>query len=120
MALTSDDAKQAFKQFVKDCRKRSGKNQPEFAEAVGVHKQTVSQWERGVIQPGADNLELIASAGRLRLGECLQVPIAPASERRERLLIKFFREMPDRQRKQLLALARSFAAVRPQSENEGR
>ena len=41
---------------IKACRKAKKKTQDELAAAIGVSKTTVSEWERGIKQPGILNL----------------------------------------------------------------
>jgi len=48
-------------QRIKHLRKSAGLTQNQFAEAVGVHFQTVSKWERGVAEPDISVLGTIAT-----------------------------------------------------------
>lgn len=42
--------------LIKTARKAKKKTQDEVAQAIGVRKNAVSEWERGVKQPGILNL----------------------------------------------------------------
>lgn len=39
---------------LREARKRAGLSQAELGEAVGVHQNTVSAWERGLLVPSRD------------------------------------------------------------------
>lgn len=41
-------------------RVRKGLTQSEFAECIGVSKESISRWERGVTMPSIDRLASIA------------------------------------------------------------
>lgn len=45
---------------IKKLRTSAGMNQEQLAELLGVTRQTVSNWERGVSMPDMDSLERIA------------------------------------------------------------
>lgn len=47
---------------IKQLRKNKKINQQRLADLIGVHKNTVSRWERGIESPTAHNLVLIANA----------------------------------------------------------
>lgn len=42
-------------------RKSKGLSQSELSEKIGISRQTISKWERGVSLPGVDNLTVLAS-----------------------------------------------------------
>ena len=67
-----------FAEQLKKLRKKSGLSQKEFAERVGVHMQSVSKWERGVMLPDISALDSIASALSVSVDELLGFP-APAA-----------------------------------------
>ena len=70
-----------FAEQLKKLRKKSGLSQKEFAERVGVHMQSVSKWERGVMLPDISALDSIASALSVSVDELLgfPAPVAVAS-----------------------------------------
>lgn len=39
------------------CRSITGMSQSEFAEALGVHRQTISRWECGLTKPKGEHVE---------------------------------------------------------------
>jgi len=39
------------------CRSIAGMSQAEFAEALGVHRQTISRWECGLTKPKGEHVE---------------------------------------------------------------
>lgn len=43
-------------------RKAQGLNQEQLADAVGVHKQTISRWESGKRAPNGEEIRLIVDA----------------------------------------------------------
>ena len=57
---------------VAELRKQEGLSQEEFAEIMGVSRQTIYRWENGRGEPSHDKL--------LRLAECLGVPLESLSE----------------------------------------
>jgi transcriptional regulator with XRE-family HTH domain/tetratricopeptide (TPR) repeat protein len=50
-------------------REAAGYSQESFADAVGVARNTVSRWERGVTRPQADVRRKVAAALKITLGE---------------------------------------------------
>lgn len=46
------------------CRRRTGLDQSELANAIGVTRVTVSNWERGLREPAATDLPLVLAAFR--------------------------------------------------------
>ena len=51
-----------FGEQLKNRRKESGISQSELAERLGVHIQTVSKWERGIMLPDVGKFGDIAKA----------------------------------------------------------
>jgi transcriptional regulator with XRE-family HTH domain len=50
--------------LLREARRRAGLSQAELGQAVGVHQNTVSAWERGLLTPSKDALvRLIAILG---------------------------------------------------------
>lgn len=72
-----------FAERLKELRKRKGLTQTQLADALGVHLQTVSKWERGVTEPdisligetaaalGATVEELAGAPSRMRPSRAL-------------------------------------------------
>lgn len=68
---------------VKTARIRKGLTQSQLAEQLGVSKATVSGWELGAANPGADRLAALSRALRphLNLADYLRHIEASSSER---------------------------------------
>lgn len=66
----------AIGERLKDLRKASGVTQTALADALGVHPQTVSKWERGVSEPDISQLGDLAAALGLSLEALLGLPEA--------------------------------------------
>ena len=66
----------AIGERLKDLRKASGVTQTALADALGVHPQTVSKWERGVSEPDISQLGDLAAALGLSLEALLGLPDA--------------------------------------------
>lgn len=63
---------------------RSGKSQTEIHAALGIHRNTISQWVRGIVAPSPDDLYRVLricgwedEAIRNRLGEFYAPPGLP-------------------------------------------
>lgn len=56
---------------IKRLRSSRGMSQAQLAEAVGVTRQTVSNWEKGISYPDARMLEQLANALRCQMDELL-------------------------------------------------
>jgi transcriptional regulator with XRE-family HTH domain len=54
---------------IRKWRKKAKLTQRELGEKVGVSPQAVSEWERNVTDPTSDNLERLAEAVNVSLGE---------------------------------------------------
>ena len=55
-----DETKKTFSDNLKKLLELKGLSQSEFAEKIGVSKQTVSCWCRGVTFPNTDTLDIIS------------------------------------------------------------
>jgi transcriptional regulator with XRE-family HTH domain len=97
--------------FVKDCRARSGKSQAAFADLIGVHKQTVTDYESGKTIPAVEKLELMARAAQLRFEDCLQVRAMTTKEREEERALKLFQQLNPRARRDVLATMQNLAEL---------
>ena len=54
--MDSDQTKKTIGSRIAIARKAKGINQDELAAAVGVHKQTISRWERGERAPNGEEI----------------------------------------------------------------
>lgn len=68
-----------FGEQLKNRRKESGISQSELAERLGVHIQTVSKWERGIMLPDVGQFGDIAKALDLPLETLLMQPLGEKS-----------------------------------------
>ena len=68
-----------FGEHLKNRRKESGISQSELAERLGVHIQTVSKWERGIMLPDVGQFGDIAKALDLPLETLLMQPLGEKS-----------------------------------------
>ena len=64
----------AMGERLKELRKASGVTQTALADALGVHPQTVSKWERGVSDPDISQLGDLAAALGVPLETLLGLP----------------------------------------------
>ncbi len=65
---------QNFGEAIKTFRKSSGLTQTQFADRLGVHLQTISKWERGLLAPDFSLLGEIASVLSVSLEALLGLP----------------------------------------------
>ena len=74
MSSDDEDIRKLIGSRIAIARKAAGLNQEELAAAVGVHKQTISRYERGVLVPDAN--EICAMVSTLNGAAIVGVPIA--------------------------------------------
>lgn len=67
-------SKEDFSKYIFQLRKKAGLSQEELAERVGVHLNTVSQWENGVYIPKMMKLKRLAEALNVTEAELLNGP----------------------------------------------
>lgn len=65
---------------IKNARKKAGLTQKELAEASGVAKVTIQQYETGKRQPRLEQLQLIAKALKVRIEVLLGIEELPAEK----------------------------------------
>lgn len=91
---------------IKELRLAVGKSQAELADLIGVNKQTISQYERGVRYPKKENMEALADyfnvsidylTGKSGVIEMLTTP-------EERKLLEEYRRLDDNKRRLLEAM----------------
>lgn len=71
-------------EFVKACREKTGKNQREFAEALGLKStQTVTNYESGHGRPSFKILGQMLELSNIRLEDCLTLPDDESAKTRE-------------------------------------
>lgn len=73
-----------LKAFVKACRLKAGKNQREWAEALGLKStQTVTNYESGTGRPSFLILGKMLELSNLKLEQCLTIPEGDSAASRE-------------------------------------
>ena len=63
-----------YGELIRTARKHAGLTQKELAEKSGVAKITIQQYEAGKRQPRLDQLEMLADAMKMDIGELLSTP----------------------------------------------
>ena len=58
--MESSEIRRVIGKRIAIARNAAGINQDELADAVGVHKQTISRWENGKRAPNGEEIRLIA------------------------------------------------------------
>jgi transcriptional regulator with XRE-family HTH domain len=61
----------AFPARVKELRIKKGLSQPQLAEAIGLTKQTISLWERGISKPEFETMDRLADFFGVNMGYLL-------------------------------------------------
>lgn len=99
---------------IKELRLAVGKSQAELADLIGVNKQTISQYERGVRYPKKENMEALADyfnvsidylTGKSGVIEMLTTP-------EERKLLEEYRRLDDNKRRLLEAMLRTLTETK--------
>ena len=67
-------SKEEFSKYIFRLRKEAGLSQEELAERVGVHLNTISQWENGAYIPKTMKLKKLAEALNVTESELLNGP----------------------------------------------
>jgi len=56
---------------IKACRVNTGMNQREFADAIGVHLNTIYNWEKGKGEPTLSQLRKISEVSTVPMGSII-------------------------------------------------
>ncbi|MBQ7630755.1 MAG: helix-turn-helix transcriptional regulator [Selenomonadaceae bacterium] len=64
-----------FGKWLQQLRKKAGLNQEELAEQVGVHYNTVSQWENGKYTPNTAKIKTLATVLNVSESDLLNGPV---------------------------------------------
>ena len=62
-------------QRIKTLRKQAGLSQQELADNIGVLRETISNWERGVSRTNVENIERIATFFQVPVSDLLGIQI---------------------------------------------
>ncbi|MBI4580916.1 MAG: helix-turn-helix domain-containing protein [Planctomycetes bacterium] len=73
LALSVND-RPATPGYLATLRVALGMTQSEFAQAVGVHKLTVSRWERGTVRPDRESLAAVDKLRREAVRKGVPIP----------------------------------------------
>lgn len=90
--------------------KRSGKDQREVAEAIGVAPSTFNEWMKGKKYPRIDKIELLANYFRILKSDLIEsktTPISDANTAGEALLLELFRRVPEDRQQLVLQMIRA-------------
>lgn len=94
---------------IKELRLAVGKSQAELADVIGVNKQAISQYERGVRYPKRENMEALADYFNVTIdyltGKTDVTPILMTPE--ERKLLEDYRRLDEDKRRLLEAMLRT-------------
>ena len=83
------------KEKLKELRKKQNLTQEEVAESIGVSAQTVSKWERGLLQPDLSVLPRLAALYKTTLDAMFEMEVSWNGARREEFW-KEYRSLRDR------------------------
>ena len=81
--------------------KRSGRDQKEIAEVVGVAPSTFNEWVKGKKYPRIDKIEMLANYFRILKSDLIEdktkksTPEEPQLTEGERMLLDLFRQVPE-------------------------
>lgn len=108
-----------IKENVRRIRTERGLTQEQLAVMVGVNRSTITQWETGWSQPRMAAAQRLADALGVKVSEIIEdAPPAyayvhiPELTADERDLLDLYRNMDNRARRDLLAIARSLSPAR--------
>lgn len=59
--MDNENVKRLIGSRIAIARKAAGLNQDQVAEAIGVHKQTISRWESGKREPNGEEIRLLVN-----------------------------------------------------------
>lgn len=109
---------------IKRARTDAGLSQTELAKAVQVSRGLVGQWESHVKKPGRENLEKIAAATCVSVASLLSDTPDPSqgvwvSHPDELKMLRAFRRMSDRQRKNAIELFSVSGDIIRELEHQG-
>ena len=111
--------KEVFAQNLVYYVKRSGKDQKELAEIVGVSPSTFNEWTKAKKYPRIDKIEILANYFGILKSDLIEVkneetnsPDQLILTEGEEMLLKLFRQIPEENRALVLEMIR--AAVKTQ------
>jgi transcriptional regulator with XRE-family HTH domain len=98
-------------EFIAECRRLAKKTQMDFATELKVHKQTVSDWERGKMTPSIESLREMAVLAGTSLEACLSIPDIEADTADEQKILRLFRSLSGRRRDHAISLLEDLAQL---------
>jgi transcriptional regulator with XRE-family HTH domain len=111
---------------IKEARLRCGLSQRDLARACRVTPGIISHWETGVRTPGRDNLLRIAAATSTNISELMAPEEAPEKgtltnlTQDEVAMLRGYRRLSERQRKNLVELISVSGDVRREIEQQAK
>lgn len=96
-----------FKENLRFIRQAEGYTQQTLAEAMGVSRPTVTQWESGWSEPRMGTIKQIAATLNVSVADLISdtlpdVETIPPSTREEKRLLSMFRRLDDVKRAQVM------------------
>lgn len=92
---------------------RSGKDQKEIAEIVGVAPSTFNEWTKGKKYPRIDKIEMLANYFGILKSDLIEdksnndnPPDEPRLTEGEKIMIELFRQIPEDKQKVVLEMVR--------------
>lgn len=96
-------SKKRFSEQIRSLRKSHGLSQEDLSSRLGLTKQAVSQWERGIREPDFATLEKIADFFRVDTDYLIGRSVRPAAlNKTESDLIDRFRLLPEGEKNMIL------------------
>lgn len=90
--------KETFSKNLSYYVKRSGRDQKEIAEYVGVAPSTFNEWVKGKKYPRIDKIEALANYFRILKSDLIEEkdsPVEPQLTEGEQMLLDLFRKVPE-------------------------
>lgn len=114
--MSSIGNKEIFARNLSYFVKRSGRDQKEIAEIVGVAPSTFNEWVKAKKYPRIDKVEILANYFGIQKSDLIEqkeekAPIELRLNEGEKLLIELFRQVPAEQQELVLGMIRAALSV---------
>lgn len=110
--MSSIGNKEIFAKNLSYYVKRSGREQKEIAEVVGVAPSTFNEWVKGKKYPRIDKIEILANYFRIQKSDLIEdkaekkPPEEPRLTEGEKMLLDLFRLVPENNQQMILDMIR--------------
>ena len=111
--MTNLGNKEIFAKNLAFYLERSGKDQREVAEVLGVAPSTFNEWMKGKKYPRIDKIEMLANYFGILKSDLIEAatengysPSEPQLTEGEKLMLKLFRQIPEDRQPEALELLR--------------